>query len=222
MTRHSTSDHTDATVHETWSVPAADMGRGRKALWWSVGPAGELSVLLVRRRYLEHIPYIKGWVGWVPKGTFTGELVTITGREERRTTVENIGGRPSHLALLPDSRFLLVSGRTSLNDTDGRWAPNVVVYSASGAPEGEFCIGDDIPALVTDRHGRIWTAYGDEGIFGGTPSPGPASRAGTPTAARCGVREADCPATHWRAARPRPTATRCGWSGTRAADTAPS
>ncbi|MFF9764668.1 hypothetical protein ACF1G4_35090 [Streptomyces caelestis] len=160
------SDHSDIAVHKVWSVPAADIAQRRKALWWSVGPAGELSVLLVHRRYLEHIPSIKGWVGWIPKGTFTGELVTVTGQEERRTTVENIGGRPSHLALLPDSRFLLVSGRASLDRTNGLWAPNAVVYSASGTPGGEFCIGDDIPVLVTDRHGRVWTAYGDEAICG--------------------------------------------------------
>ncbi|UXI81795.1 hypothetical protein N6Q81_28955 [Streptomyces vinaceusdrappus] len=163
------SEHFDPAVHEVWSVPTTDISQGRKALWWSVGPAGELSVMLVHRRYVEHIPYIKGWVGWIPESTFTGELVTVKGQEERRTTVENIVDRPSHLALLPGSRFLLVSGRTSLNRTDGLWAPNAVVYSASGAPEREFCIGDDIPALVSDRHGRIWTAYGDEGIYGGHP-----------------------------------------------------
>ncbi|TJZ59366.1 hypothetical protein FCH28_01545 [Streptomyces piniterrae] len=44
-----------------------------------------------------------------------------------------------------------------------------MVFSASGTPEGEFCIGDDIPALVTDCHGGIWTAHGDEGIYGGHP-----------------------------------------------------
>ncbi|MFF1691796.1 MULTISPECIES: hypothetical protein [unclassified Streptomyces] len=39
----------------------------------------------------------------------------------------------------------------------------------SGEQEDTFCIGDDIPALVTDREGSIWTAYGDEGIYGGHP-----------------------------------------------------
>lgn len=172
MTRQSMSDHTDPPVHEAWTVPADDIAQGREALWWSVGPAGELSVLLVHRRHVDHTPYIKGWVGWRPKGTFTGELVTVTGQQERRTTVENIEGRPSHLALLPDSRFLLVSGRTMRNKSDGLWAPNAVVYSATGTPEAEFCVGDDIPALVTDRHGRIWTAHGDEGIYGGHPESG--------------------------------------------------
>ncbi|WP_369226721.1 hypothetical protein AB5J52_39445 [Streptomyces sp. R39] len=62
-----------------------------------------------------------------------------------------------------------MSGRTRQGGTEGAWEPNAVVYSASGTPEGEFCVGDDIPALVTDRHGGIWTAYGDEGIYGGHP-----------------------------------------------------
>ncbi|GHE31168.1 hypothetical protein GCM10018782_01500 [Streptomyces griseoaurantiacus] len=169
MTSHSTSDPTEPPVHEVWSVSAADIRQGRKALCWSVGPDCELSVLLVHRRYLEQTPYIKGWVGWRPAGACPGELVTVTGQGERRTTVENIGVWSSHLALLPNSRFLLVSGRTARNRTSGVWAPNAVVYSASGAPEGQFCIGDDVRTLVSDRHGRVWTTHGDEGIFGGHP-----------------------------------------------------
>ncbi|MEU1306687.1 hypothetical protein [Streptomyces shenzhenensis] len=39
----------------------------------------------------------------------------------------------------------------------------------SRGQEATFCIGDDIPVLVTDRGGSIWTAYGDEGIYGGHP-----------------------------------------------------
>lgn len=45
-------------------------------------------------------------------------------------------------------------------------------FSPSGTPEVEFCVGDDIPALVTDAHGGIWTAHGDEGIYGGHPESG--------------------------------------------------
>ncbi|MEU7380219.1 hypothetical protein AB0A91_09455 [Streptomyces sp. NPDC042207] len=166
------NDHSDIAVQEAWSLPAADAARGHQALWWSAGPAGELAVMLVHRRYLERIPYMKGWPGWRLRGPFTGELVTITGQGERRLMVEDVQVRPSHLALLPDSRFLLVSGRTFRSETDGPWTPNAVVFSASGTPEREFCIGDDIPALITDRHGGIWTAYGDEGIYGGHPESG--------------------------------------------------
>ncbi|MGQ4439996.1 hypothetical protein ACN6LI_004977 [Streptomyces violaceoruber] len=45
----------------------------------------------------------------------------------------------------------------------------MVLSLESGDHEATFCIGDDIPALVTDREGSIWTAYGDEGIYGGHP-----------------------------------------------------
>ncbi|WP_327136315.1 hypothetical protein OG585_55465 (plasmid) [Streptomyces sp. NBC_01340] len=172
MTRHSLSDHPDAAVREAWTLPSADVSRGLKALWWTVGPGGELAVMLVHRRYLQRSPYAKGWVGWGPKEPFTGELVTITGHEERRAPVEDVRIRPSHLALLPDSRFLLVGSRTFPSVADGVWESNAVVYSATGQREGEFCVGDDIPALVTDRHGGVWTAYGDEGIYGGHPESG--------------------------------------------------
>ncbi|MFG2285496.1 hypothetical protein ACGFOU_05425 [Streptomyces sp. NPDC048595] len=152
-----------------WRLPVADAVRGWRALSWSVGPAGELAVLLVHRRHLDRSRYVKGWIGWRPKAPFAGELVTVTGREERRIPVQDIRARPGHLALLPDSRFLLVSGRTFRDKADGHWTPNAVVFSASGTPEAEFCVGDDIPALVTDVHGGIWTAHGDEGIYGGHP-----------------------------------------------------
>lgn len=159
-------------IHRMWRLPAADAVRGYRALWWSVGPAGELAVLLVHRRYLNHTRYIKGWIGWRPQLPFTGELVTVSGQAERRILVRDIRMRPSHLALLPESRFLLVSGRTFRNETEGSWASNAVVFSQSGTPEAVFCVGDDIPALVTDAGGGIWTAYGDEGIYGGHPESG--------------------------------------------------
>ena len=166
------SAHSDIAMHEAWRLPAADTFRRYRALWWSAGPAGELAVMLVNRRHLERSRYGKGWLAWRPKDPFTGQLVTVTAQGERRTTVEDVRVRPSHLALLPDSRFLLVSGRTPRSGADGLWAPNAVVFSPSGTPENEFCVGDDIPALVTDRHGGIWTAYGDEGIYGGHPESG--------------------------------------------------
>lgn len=162
----------DTAIHHVWRLPVADAVRGYRALWWSVGPAGQLAVLLVHRRYLDRNRYPKGWIGQRPDIPFTGELITITAQEERRTPVKDIRIRPSHLALLPDSRFLLVSGRTFRNETEGPWPPNAVVFSPSGTPEAEFCVGDDIPALATDVHGGIWTAYGDEGIYGGHPESG--------------------------------------------------
>ncbi|MFD5818884.1 hypothetical protein [Streptomyces sp. NPDC127038] len=159
----------DTSIHQMWRLPPADAVRGHRALWWSAGPAGELAVLLVHRRHLQHTRHAKGWIGWRLQVPFTGELVTVRGHDEQRIVVKDIRMQPSHLALLPDARFLLASGRTSPNGPEGLWEPNTVLFSPSGAPEAEFCIGDDIAALVTDAHGGIWTAYGDEGIYGSHP-----------------------------------------------------
>ncbi|MFI1415675.1 hypothetical protein ACH4Y0_38020 [Streptomyces sp. NPDC020707] len=156
----------DASVHHVWRLPAADLLRGRRALWWSVGPGGELAVLLVNRRFLHRSRYPRGWLGLRPDLPFTAELVIITGHAEQRITVKDIRMRPSHLALLPDRRFVLVSSRTSRKTAEDPWRPNAVLFSPSGMPEAEWCVGDDIPALVTDVGKRIWTAYGDEGIYG--------------------------------------------------------
>ncbi|WP_237405867.1 hypothetical protein [Streptomyces sp. M2CJ-2] len=120
------SHYSEPAIHEAWSLPAADTSRGYRALSWTVGSAGELAVLVVHRRYLEHNFSVKGWIGWRPKGPFDPELVTITGQEEQRTPLVNIRLRPSHLALLPDYRFLLVGGRTFPSGPGGVWMPNAV------------------------------------------------------------------------------------------------
>ncbi|WP_234314821.1 hypothetical protein [Streptomyces sp. NRRL F-5135] len=89
----------------------------------------------------------------------------------QRRLIEDVQVRPSRIALLPDSRLLIASGRAGKEDT-GSWKPNAVVLPLkSGEQEATFCIGDDIPSLVTDHGGSIWTAYGDEGIYGGHPEP---------------------------------------------------
>jgi hypothetical protein len=157
-------------IRKVWRLPVAEALRGQRALWWSVGPDGALAVLLVHRRYLTRRRYPRGWVGWRVRTPFSGELVVLRGNGEHRTTVRDIRERPSHLAVLPASRFLLAAGRTFRDGAGEAWPPNATVFSAAGTPEAEFGVGDDIDVLVTDRDGRIWTAYGDEGIYGGHPA----------------------------------------------------
>ncbi|MFD9355590.1 hypothetical protein [Streptomyces sp. NPDC060031] len=152
-----------------WSLTEADAHAGWRALSWSAGPDGELAVLLVQRHHLSPSEYVKGWPGWGTANPFDAELVIVPARgPERRIPVDGIGLRPTHLALLPRSRFLLASGRAG-QDADGTWRDNAVVYSPEGRPEAALCLGDDIAALVSDARGGTWTAYGDEGIFGAHP-----------------------------------------------------
>ncbi|MER6299309.1 hypothetical protein ABT247_07010 [Kitasatospora sp. NPDC001539] len=160
---------TVSELQKVWRLPAADRWAGWRPLWWTAGPTGELAVLLVHRRHLRRSRHVKGWVGWRPDLPFDGVLVTrrTDGSVERRL-VTDIPEHPSHIALLPGSRLLMASGRTFRDDA-GLWPPNAVVRSPEDHQESSFCIGDDIPVLTTDRGGSIWTAYGDEGIYGGHP-----------------------------------------------------
>ncbi|WP_405976036.1 hypothetical protein OG496_52065 [Streptomyces sp. NBC_00988] len=162
-----------AEIERVWAPSVFDLWAGRRPLWWTVGPAGELAVLLVHRKYLHHIHYIRGWVGWAPKLPFDGVLVIrqADGSVQRRP-IRGVRVWPSHIALLPDSRLLVAGGRTRKEDT-GSWKPNAAVFSLTSGEQGKqqdsFCIGDDIQALVADHNGSIWTAHGDEGIYGGHP-----------------------------------------------------
>src|SRR3569623_2446075 len=103
-----------------WRLSPEDAQAGWRALWWTVGPAGELAVMLVQRRYLSRDKHPRGWIGWRAETPFDGVLVIASGQEQRRIPVEGIDMRPSHLALLPGSRFLLASGRTH-RDAEGVW-----------------------------------------------------------------------------------------------------
>lgn len=157
-------------VQRIWKPSVSELWTGRRPLWWTVGSAGELAVLFVHRQWLRRSRYVKGWLRWRPQVPFDGVLVMrhADGSLQRRP-IKDVQVRPSHIALLPDSRLLLARGRAGKEDS-GEWGPNAVVVSLeSGQQEAAFCIGDDIPALVTDRGGSIWTAHGDEGIYGGHP-----------------------------------------------------
>ncbi|MBT1188338.1 hypothetical protein HET69_31270 [Streptomyces sp. CJ_13] len=151
-----------------WSLSPEDAQAGWRALWWSVGPNSELAVMLIHERNLCRSPHVKGWVGWSVPAPCDGILVVISNGVERRTSVTGIDEWSSHLALLSWSRFLLASGRTRRGQ-DGNWERNAVVYSPGGYPVSHFCIGDDVDYVVTDRDGGIWTAHGDEGIYGNHP-----------------------------------------------------
>ncbi|MFG1665259.1 hypothetical protein [Streptomyces sp. Y7] len=157
-------------VERVWKPSLSERWAGPRPLWWTAGPTGELAVLLVDRQWLRRSRYIKGWAGWGPHVPFDAVLLMrqADGSLQRRR-IRDIPVRPSHIALLPKSRLLIACGRSSKEES-GAWRPNAVVFSLeSGDQESTFCIGDDIPALVADGGGSIWTAYGDEGIYGGHP-----------------------------------------------------
>jgi hypothetical protein len=163
----------DADFAHVWRLPAADTARGMRALGWCTGPGGELAVLLVEDRYLQHHASMAGWIGHLAPAPFPGELVTVTGDGTRRTPFAH---GPAHgtgrLALLPDGRFVVSAGRTRRTGPVGPWSPTGRLFSPTGVHEGDLCLGDDIATLIADRHGRLWTSHGDEGIFGGHPESG--------------------------------------------------
>ncbi|GAA1635429.1 hypothetical protein [Actinoplanes couchii] len=156
-------------THHVWRPSAGDPLPKGKPLWWTAGPAGELAVLFVRRRFLTHTPYLAGWIGWGPRVPFDAVLmVRDADGSVRCLPIEQITMRPGQIGLLPGGRLLIVNGR-STEDENAAWTPNAAVYSPEGKLADSFCVGDDIDVLVTDSAGSLWVAYGDEGIYGGHP-----------------------------------------------------
>ncbi|GAA4244378.1 hypothetical protein [Dactylosporangium darangshiense] len=156
-------------VQQVWEPAAADLRMRGRPLWWTVSPSQQLAVLFVNQGQLSHASSIAGWLGWMPEVPFDGVLVIrqADGSVDHRI-IRSIPVRPSHIALPPGGRLLIVSGRAH-KDEKGFWKPNALLYSPEGAVEDSFCIGDDIDVLVSGQDGSIWTAYGDEGIYGSHP-----------------------------------------------------
>ncbi|MFG2819192.1 hypothetical protein ACGFX4_07140 [Kitasatospora sp. NPDC048365] len=72
------------------------------------------------------------------------------------------------------SGFVLVSARCRLpsgppaatfEDLEREIPHNALVVSDDGTPLTTFHAGDDVQHLLTDRHGNIWTGYGDEAVL---------------------------------------------------------
>ncbi|MER6217996.1 hypothetical protein ABT213_28560 [Streptomyces sp. NPDC001674] len=146
----------------------ADVRAGWRAVLWGARGEGGIAVLLVQERFLTW-----SYGVWRVAAACDAEVVFLSGEGtvQQRVPLYGVEACVSHFAVLPGNRFLLVKGR-SRQAEDGSWEPNAEVYAADGGRERSFCVGDDIPALVTDRHGGIWTAYGDEGVYGHHPESG--------------------------------------------------
>ncbi|MEV7774393.1 hypothetical protein [Kitasatospora sp. NPDC086791] len=147
---------------EVWRLPEEEWRAGRRALTWTVGPDGQLAVLVVPERYVAPTgswPYAE-----LP---FDGEVVVHGRQGEWRVPLTGVGVSPDLLGLLPGGRVLL-AGRRAEESADG-WERNGLVLGPDGWPARELQLGDDIQALTTDRDGRIWLAFGDEGNYGENP-----------------------------------------------------
>ncbi|MGW3038562.1 hypothetical protein ACWC9T_00630 [Kitasatospora sp. NPDC001159] len=139
---------------EVWRLPEEDRRAGRRAPAWTVGPGGELLVLLT--------------VGLEPQPPYDASLVTVARGGEQRLDLPQVSlHRPMYLGLLPGGRPLVVDGRAE-ESSDG-WERNGLVFAPDGRLIRKLQLGDDIQALVTDRDGRIWLAFGDEGCYGDNP-----------------------------------------------------
>lgn len=105
---------------------------------------------------------------------------------------ENAGSVQSHdlppldiafpeVDMFPDGRLLVVGARCYWRaETD--YDLNAVIFDPDTGQANHVLFGDGISDLQIDGGGRIWVAYGDEGIFGnygwGGPGPAPIGRGG--------------------------------------------
>jgi hypothetical protein len=83
--------------------------------------------------------------------------------------------------IFPNGKILVVGPRSSWRGAEDYDVNGIVFDPKSGELSG-MLLGDGIHCAYVDALGRIWVAYGDEGIFGnfgwGGPGPEPVGSAG--------------------------------------------
>ncbi|MFJ2188511.1 hypothetical protein ACIOJE_11170 [Kitasatospora sp. NPDC087861] len=122
---------------EVWRLSEEDRRAGRRAVAWTVGPGGDLAVLLVPEQHLEPAG------SWPPvRLPFDGEVVVADPRGARRVPLSGAEVPPDHLALLPGNRMLLAGYRAEQVGSD--WRTNAAVYGADGTRTAELVLGDDV------------------------------------------------------------------------------
>lgn len=136
----------------------------------SVGNRGEILRLFVKDEMSKSIFATEAaGIGIFPVSQTPGEysvLLEIT---------DSSGSYPSNLnrvtatfpqvQLLQNEETLVVSPRCR-RFSDGKHEMNGRVYDKNGNLIREFLLGDGIESVQTDREGRIWVSYFDEGVIG--------------------------------------------------------
>jgi len=73
----------------------------------------------------------------------------------------------SHVDMFPDGKILLVAPRCGWK-ASGVYDSNGVVFDPATGKQSHIHLGDGIDRAYVDAFGRIWVAYFDEGVFGGS------------------------------------------------------
>ncbi len=147
---------------------------------FSVGPNGEAIALALDRANAK-APFATweqtGWATFPQTravNTYEAAVLIHNGSTVTRTDLRDIDTTFPRLQTLPGSEILIVGAR-SQHRSDGTYDLNARVFGLEGGRlRREFLLGDGINDVQTTRDGRIWVAYGDEGIFGnfGWSEPG--------------------------------------------------
>lgn len=99
--------------------------------------------------------------------------------------------------MFPDGRILVVGPRCSWRGNED-YDLNCAIFDPKTAKVSRILLGDGINSAHVDALGRIWVAYGDEGIFGnfgwGGPGPTPVGAAGIVCFAETGEKIWEYPA----------------------------
>ncbi|MGW7065385.1 hypothetical protein ACWGII_04535 [Streptomyces sp. NPDC054855] len=88
-------------------------------------------------------------------------VVTVdTDGRDHATELSALRARFPQVDALPDGGFVVADARSRRSEQ------HVQIFDALGRESWAFRVGDGIETLLSDRAGRLWVGYFDEGVFG--------------------------------------------------------
>ncbi|MEV0524125.1 hypothetical protein AB0I66_11955 [Streptomyces sp. NPDC050439] len=88
-------------------------------------------------------------------------VVTVdTDGRDHASELSAVRARFPQVDALPDGGFVVADARSRRSEQ------HVQIFDALGRESWAFRVGDGIESLLTDRAGRLWVGYFDEGVFG--------------------------------------------------------
>ncbi|GGV34366.1 hypothetical protein GCM10010277_19580 [Streptomyces longisporoflavus] len=88
-------------------------------------------------------------------------VVTVdTDGRDHATELNALRARYPRIDALPDGGFVVADSRSRRSEQ------HVQVFDVLGRESWAFRVGDAVEDLLTDRAGRLWVGYFDEGVFG--------------------------------------------------------
>lgn len=163
-------DPTESELQLTARRQLTDILAGRQICSAAIAYDGSLVLLLVEPQN-ESVPFpIFDQPGWATfpetksRQAYKGWLLRVDDSVKQEVEVATLDRAFPRIGAFASGDFLIASARCKF--AERRAELNATIYSPSGSPLNQICLGDGIEDIAISEDAQIWVSYFDEGVFG--------------------------------------------------------